>query len=340
MKIKNGYEFDDVLIIPKHSTIVSRNDVNTSQEIFLNDGSVLEMKIPIIASPMKEITGKNLVIEMRKLGGIGILHRGFDYESDWLNVVEEINDSAYEFGISVGIGFSKQVLSNILNENENLKIICIDTANGYRQELINYLNELQAIFNDKPVIIMSGNVVTKDGAINLAEVNCNMIRIGIGGGSLCTTRNTTGIGYPQMSALFDTFDYAPYSIADGGIRFAGDMCKALTTADYVMLGGQLATTFESDNESGIVYGMASGKYQQKVKGSHSSIEGIEKQVERTNSLHDFIKEWMNNLASSMSYLGAHDLTQYRVNARYIKTGTGSIDHSKMKPEQFMVKKIK
>lgn len=333
--ISEEYEFDDVLILPNQSNVDSRTKVVLNQEIVLLDGGLLEMGIPIIASPMEGITSTELLVELRKLGGIGILHRGFIYDNEWESAIKYQNDQGYEFGIAVGMTTSPDWIYDMINKYNKIKIVCVDVANGHNKSLLDYIYKLTNILSQKPVAVMSGNVVTYDGAFELYAHGCHMVRVGIGGGSLCTTRNETGIGRPQFSAIiesksefYDDVGTLYYTIADGGIRNSGDMCKALAGgADFVMLGGILGKTFESGNK-GVIYGMASKRYQDKVNGNHLSIEGIEKKVEKEFKLKDMLDAWMGHLASSMSYVGAWNLYDFRRKAKFVKTGTGSIDHSK------------
>jgi IMP dehydrogenase len=322
MKIKKGYDFDDLLLVPKVSTINSREDVDLSVQL-----GTLKLEVPIIASPMKGIISPELVIEISKLGGIGIMHRFFgrDTHDNYRGVVsamEVIRDECKNWGISLALN---DKWYNMLLEY-NPAIICIDVANGNIDSLRKYAHDVKKtieLYHYK-TLLMTGNVATYDSARKLADAGVDMVRVGIGNGALCTTRNVTGVGIPQLTALDSCKDVDAIIVCDGGIRNSGDAVKALAMgADILMMGSPFARTYESAN-NGIIYGQASRKLQEEYYHSVKSVEGFEKEVVKDIALSDLISEYVWGMRSAFTYLNAKNIKELQKNATWVETGTGSI----------------
>ena len=339
IEIVRGYEYDDVLIIPQYSEVNSRMETDISKTIVLNNGEHLTLEVPIFASPMAQIVESELIIGLGKLGGLGILHRffsdergNFDFEK-YESEIKKINMFDVPFGISVGMnGVSSNDLLRLVDTYQNIKVVCIDVANGYLSNLYTRVNEIYKTLSNKPVSIMSGNVVTPYGIEQLDESGASLFRVGIGSGSLCTTRNKTGVGFPQLSAIMNCSAHFTNIVADGGIKNAGDVCKALGAgASFVMIGGWFGKAIESGH-NGIIYGMASRENQKtnRRNGSHRSVEGISRKEEKMIYLVDMINDITSSLRSSMTYVGASDLLEYSARVEFVEVGRGSIDHIKLK----------
>jgi len=315
--IKKGYDFDDLLLIPRISSANSREDVDLSVTL----SEFLKLKIPIIASPMKGIVGPNLINKLSELGGMGILHR---FQDASYSLGEEINDikNSENYGVAVGLK-DAFLVQKVLDFGS--KLICIDVANGYLDSITRFcaVTKDYIIKNGYRCLLMAGNVATYQGVANLKNAGADLIRVGIGPGKLCTTRNVTGVGVPQLTAIQEC-GILDGVVADGGIRNSGDAVKALASgADVVMIGSLFAQCFESEH-NGIIYGMASRRLQDEYYHSVKSIEGIEVPAEKRVSLEDFINEFTNGIKSGMTYLNARNLTELYTNAEFIETGTGSI----------------
>jgi IMP dehydrogenase len=321
LNVLKGYDFDDLLLIPRLSTVNSRDDVDLSVEITKD----LILRIPIIASPMKGITSKELIVKLAKLGGIGIVHRFFDNLHSLEKEYNYIADRTNNWGAAIGI-----------NEIEKLdlalfygaKIICVDVANGYTESLKHFVRQVAdyILSKNNNAVVMAGNVVTEDGFYSLASNGATLVRVGIGNGGLCTTRNITGVGIPQLTAveLCTATALSSICVSDGGIRNSGDAVKVLAMgAKLVMLGSLLGQTYESSH-NGVIYGMASRKLQEEYYHGVKSVEGIEKIQEKKMSLEDFIKEFTYGIRSAMTYMNAQDLSELRLHAKFVETGTGSI----------------
>ena len=303
------FDFDDILLMPKSSIVNSRDDADVSVQL----SDTLKLDIPIIGSPMKGIMGVNLIKELSNLGGIGIFHRFWDSVFDWEDALEQLQE--YNFGVALSL--DDPLLPNALDSGA--KLICIDVANGYLESVLKFTTKVANRITklEYNSLLMVGNIATAVGARSLSWAGANLIRVGIGSGNLCTTRNITGVGVPQLSAieLASSINQGrntnPRIIADGGIRNSGDAVKAFAFgADAVMLGSLLATTFESAN-NGIIYGMASRKLQEEYYHSVKSVEGIEQQVTPKQNLAEFVDEFVYGIKSACTYLNAQKIRDLR-----------------------------
>ncbi len=319
--MEKGYDFDDLLLIPKISNIKSRDDVDTSVNFY----DILKLKIPVIGSPMKGIMNRKLAQLLSDAGGIGILNRFYSDIDTWKIDVYTLGIEADQFGIAIGLGTPIVDIDFALSNRA--KIICIDVADGYLEHIIKYCYEIKEHLiqtgYDKYCLLMAGNVATREGAVVLVDNGVDLVRVGVGSGQLCTTRNNTGVGIPQLTAIKNCFEQR-YTIADGGIRNSGDAVKALAMgADAVMIGSLLAQCHESAH-NGIIYGMASRRLQEEYFHSVKSVEGLEKVKEKTMYFKDFISEFMYGIRSGMTYLNAKTIDEIYLNAEWIEVGNGSI----------------
>jgi len=340
--MEKGYELSDVLLIPRHSRITSRNEPDISVDI-----KGLHLEVPIIASPMKGIVGVTLIREIAKLGGIGILHRFWKDKHEMLDTVASLSKYNIPFGISTGLEDTNYTALRA----EEARMLVLDVANGYLSKVIDRVKLLRE-WIDKfyfGVILVAGNVVTYEGARALKDAGADIVRVGIGNGSLCVTRNTTGVGVPQLTALQNTcgthmkvrtidqqMDGLWYTninknyavISDGGVKYPGDMAKALAAgADLVMLGSPLANTFEAETGS-TIYGMASARIANYMGKEVKSIEGMEIPApKKTRSLEDLVNEFSYGLKSCMTYMNAKNLQELRDNADWICVGSNSLTNT-------------
>ena len=325
MKVLKGYDYDDLLLIPRRSEVNSRDEVDLSVNLY----NVISLKIPIVASPMKGIISVDLIKGLSRLGGIGILHRFFNSKLEWQASISQIKD--YNFGVAIGLNDD-----NIykLALDSGAKIICIDVANGYLRSILDKTREVKDyIINNgflHKCLMMAGNVVTYQGAWDLYLNGAELIRVGIGSGGQCSTREVTGVGYPQLSAIDQCYDRNSEwtVVADGGINEYGKATKALAMgAELVMIGSILARTFESANNNGVIRGMASESFQEEYYTNIDdikSVEGIETKVEKDISLFKLIKRLTGGIRSGCTYLNARNLEELRKNAQWIEVGRGTL----------------
>ena len=332
MKIKETLSYDDVLLMPRYSEIKSRKQINIGSN-FNN----AEFSLPIISAPMDTITEAAMAVAMQESGGLGIIHRYNTVEKQCRLVHNAISAGAKNVGAAIGV--SDDCLNRALAlHNAGAKIICIDVAHGHHFLVRRTLENLKNIFDDT-IHIMAGNVATLEAFNDLADWGADSVRIGIGGGSICSTRIQTGHGIPTLQSIMDCSqsDREALLIADGGIKTPGDIVKALAAgADFVIIGSLLAGTNESPGElfffSGEKYktyrGMASEEAQKDWRGSASSLEGITSKVPHKGDVRNILTKLERGIRSGFSYSGAKNLTELQSKARFVKqTTAGQLESS-------------
>ena len=312
--------FDDVLIVPRFSDIKSRKDCNLKTEIEVSKIGKLNfhLNIPIMAANMDTICEIKMALKMAELGGLGVLHRNLD-----LTTLEEfihrLHDAERTPVVAVGgLSTDKAKIDWLMDKGI---IFCVDMANGHSQ---NMKETLEYICKGVHPIIIAGNVCTPRGVQDLHAWGADIVKVGVGSGSVCTTRIKTGCGYPQLQAILDitkaTGGTIPI-IADGGIRTPGDAAKALAAgADFVMLGGMLAATDCTPKwQKGWELefrGMASAS----AKGHKTHVEGEEVLIEAKSegSTEAVILDVCEGIKSAMSYVGARTLKEFFYKSDFIR----------------------
>ncbi len=329
---ENALTFDDVLLVPQYSDVASRKDVDITTTLW---GT--KFPTPICSANMDTVTEVEMAKKMWSLGGLGFLHRYASHEKvmQWLKEIHESNSIAIP---SIGIKADDFAMA-LAYADEGVLAINIDIAHGDSKHMVEMVERL----TKEGIEVIAGNVATADGAIRLLDAGAGVIKVGIGPGSLCTTRIVTGHGVPQLSAIEDVaelksrFNFS--LIADGGIRNAGDCVKALAFgADMVMVGSLLAGTDESpgqaltkDNKLVKEYrGMASRAARNSVAKTDTSYtpEGESTWVECKGPVSPIITQLTGGIRSGLSYSGAHDLKQFRENAKYVTITNNGIAESK------------
>ena len=309
--------FDDVLIRPKRSTLISRSDVNLVREFTFRHTKETWSGVPIVAANM-DTTGLFSIAEI--LQG----HRMLTCTQKFYST-KEFSD-AWESGvnsefIAVTCGStdeSFELLNRKMATDKGLKMICIDVANGYREVFLNFVKKVREAFPEK--IIIAGNVATREMTEALILAGADIVKVGIGPGSVCTTRKVAGVGYPQLSAISECSDAAHglngHVMSDGGCSSPGDVAKAFAAgADFVMLGGMLAGHDESGGELiediggsyKSFYGMSSAKAMETHYGEiadHRAPEGKEVRVPYRGPLEFTVQSILGGLRSACSYVGA------------------------------------
>ena len=309
--------FDDVLIRPKRSTLISRSDVNLVREFTFRHTEETWDGVPIVAANM-DTTGLFSIAEIlqghKMLTCTQKFYSTKEFSDAWENGVNS------EF-VAVTCGStdeSFELLKRKMATNKGLKMICIDVANGYREVFLNFVKKVRGAFPEK--IIIAGNVATREMTEALILAGADIVKVGIGPGSVCTTRKVAGVGYPQLSAISECADAAHglngHVMSDGGCSSPGDVAKAFAAgADFVMLGGMLAGHDESGGEliadSGgsykSFYGMSSAKAMETHYGEiadHRAPEGKEVRVPYRGPLEVTVQSILGGLRSACSYVGA------------------------------------
>jgi IMP dehydrogenase len=315
--IGKGYSFDDVLVIPKYNKVESRKDVNFKTKITRN----YSIDIPLIASNMDTICESEMAISLGNLGGLGVLHRFMTIQQQ-AEEVRKVKSHGLLCAASIGIKDTIERAKALVDSG--VDILVIDIAHGhskYAGKTLTYLKQ-----NYPKIDIMAGNIATKDAAEYFLSKGADAVKVGVGPGSLCTTRLMTGAGVPQLTAIMDVYEATKGEIpicADGGIRKPGDIVKAIGAgADSVMMGFVLAGTDETPGEiiemNGekfkIYRGSASYEVSLKKKeldGASDkeiiSIEGEKTFVPYKGAVEPLIKRFLGSLASGMTYIGASSM---------------------------------
>lgn len=324
-----GLTFDDVLLVPGYNGIKSRQLVTTSVHV-----GNRTFEIPLLSANMDTVTGDEMANLMGEMGGLGILHRFMSIDEN-VAMFKKIKHPD-KVAFSIGIG------DNGLTRAEALiaagcSICCVDVAHGHSKEVNRTVRSLRETYKDN-ILIIAGNVATYAGADYLAAAGADLIKVGIGSGSVCTTRIKTGYGVPQLSAIQDCRKVDRMIIADGGIRFPGDVVKALAAgADMVMLGGMLAGTDETPGttieKSGVKYkqfrGMASREAQEDFMGHMSewkTAEGVAIEVPCRGSARLVIQDILGGLRSGLTYCGAASIKDLQKRGQFMEiTGSGRVE---------------
>lgn len=331
--------FDDILMVPQYSEISSRKEVDLSGSI---GGGVrtIVLRTPIVAAPMDTVCEEDMAYAMRKLGGLGIIHRYMSVDTMREMVAFTMQTDPVALGVAVGAK-GDYLERSYAAVSAGASLILVDTANGHSDYAIQAVKNVRRNVGNK-IHIMAGNVSTYDGFARLRDAGADSIRVGIGGGSVCTTRIVSGHGMPTLASIIDIRNKVDYYdetsiVADGGIRNSGDAVKALAAgANVVMLGSYLAGTDESPgkiySESGkqfkIFRGMASAEAQLDARGAVSVAEGVETTVDYKGSLESIIEEFRGGLGSGLSYSGVSNLKDLYDNAMYINVSSASLGESK------------
>lgn len=341
--IKRFLCFDDILLIPStNSDVTSRYNVNLSMKLgnFKNPNAILELELPVIASPMDTVCEWEMATALSKAGGLGIIHRFMSIESR-VQHIEKV-DGKKAVAISLLEAKDKDTINKFLDVG--VTIFCIDTANGHAKRANESVVSLRKMINND-IHIMCGNVSTKWGYENLMDCGADSVRVGIGGGSACTTRLVSGYGMPTLSSIIDCKQsishYANRSvsgiIADGGIRNTGDMVKSFAAgASAVMLGSLLSGYDESPGD--IIYdsldrpikefrGMASKEAQENWLGGVSVSEGISTTVPYKGHVVAFLKTIVGGIGSGCSYGGVDKLSDLSKKSLYIQISQASISEN-------------
>jgi len=324
----NALTFDDVLLVPQYSNITSRKKVDISTELLGKTFS-----IPICSANMDTVTGQTMAEEMSRLGGFGCLHR---YESHKmiLKWIQDLKQKDIQAVPSIGI--KPEDFDYALDYvKQGALAINIDIAHGDSEHMVRMVQKL----TQAGIKVIAGNVATLSGALRLAAAGACAIKVGVGPGSMCTTRIVTGHGVPQLTAIEECSKIKKQYpdtkiIADGGIRNAGDCVKALAFgADMIMIGSLLAGTNETPGElvklqrssTGMYYsakeyrGMASYSARESVAKMDASYvaEGESTFVDAKGPAKNIVDQLIGGIKSGLSYSGASYIRELQENADYV-----------------------
>ncbi|MDA7715528.1 IMP dehydrogenase [Pelagibacteraceae bacterium] len=331
--IKEALTFDDVLLLPKYSNVLP-----SSTDIFLQLTKQISLKVPFITSAMDTVTESKMAIAVAKEGGMGIIHRNLNIKNQSNEVKKVKNKNLF---VGAAIGTNQEDLDRVRSlVSSGVDLIVIDTAHGHSEKVLRTLSKVKRIIKKVPICV--GNIATGEAAKKLYNSGADIIKVGIGPGSICTTRMVAGIGVPQISAIMEVKKKLNKKkikiISDGGIKFSGDIAKALAAgADAIMMGSIFAGTDESPGKKfkikGKIYkqyrgmgsigamsaGSANRYFQKNFKDKSKYVpEGVEGRVEYKGKVSKIIYQLQGGLRSSMGYIGAKNLKEINKKAKFIK----------------------
>ncbi len=325
--------FKDVMIRPKRSTLKSRSQVNLEREFRFLHSSVVWKGIPIMAANMDTVGTFEMALALSKHQIFTAIHKHYAVD-EWHSFFENAPSNITDFiAISTGTGKNdSEKLNSVFNLHQDLKFICIDVANGYSEHFVNFVKQTRSQYPDK--VIIAGNVVTGEMVEELLLAGADIIKVGIGPGSVCTTRVKTGVGYPQLSAIIECADAAHglggQIISDGGCTTPGDVAKAFGAgADFVMLGGMFAGHDESGGELIVrngknykqFYGMSSETAMDKHIGGvaeYRASEGKTVEVPYRGKVETTLQDILGGVRSTCTYVGAQRLKELTKRTTFIR----------------------
>jgi IMP dehydrogenase len=343
-QIIDGITFDDLLLVPQHSTVKSRSNVDLSFH-FKKRGFETTFKQPIVPANMQSIMNYEMAEAIFKSSGLGLIHR-FMPIKDQLSILSELDIKFgrmiwIHIGLSVGVKEEdKETIKYFVNNGT--EILCVDVAHGDSAQCINMTEWIAK--NYPEVLLISGNVATGSAARRLWEAGADIVKCGVGGGSLCTTRIKTGNGVPQLTALMDVAEVRhqlqelmknrPVEqrrsfgiISDGGCKNSGDLIKSLCFADLVMTGNLFAGCEETPGNKIVINGINCKEYVGSSTHKTNHIEGIAAFVPCTEKYETILSKLLEGVRSGMSYQGAHNLTELKDNPTFIRITNAGLKES-------------
>ena len=331
--IKEALTFDDVLLLPRFSSVVpSQTNLN------INLSHTIQLKLPFLSSAMDTVTESKMAIAMAKNGGLGVIHRNFKIQKQ-CNEVKKVKEKNFKVGAAIGTSQNEILRAKKLIDN-GVDLLVIDTAHGHSKNVLFTLNKVKKFSKKIPICV--GNIATGEAAKTLYNYGADILKVGIGPGSICTTRIVAGIGVPQITAIINVKTTMKNKnikiISDGGIKFSGDIIKAIAAgADAIMMGSIFAGTEESPGKKfkvknklyklyrgmGSIGAMSSGSseryFQKNYKDKSKFVpEGVESRVLYKGNVDKIIYQLQGGLRSSMGYIGAQNIRDIIKKSKFIK----------------------
>ncbi|MFV0556685.1 MAG: IMP dehydrogenase [Lactovum sp.] len=353
--VKRAYTFDDLLLLPAESNILP-NEASLKVKLAPN----LQLSLPILSAAMDTVTEHRLAIEMAKMGALGVIHKNLSIQIQAEEVVKVKEakvtgkyaavDKKGKLLVAAAIGVSSDSFERAeALFQAGVDAIVIDTAHGHSAGVLRKISEIRKQFPNETLI--AGNVATAEGTAALFEAGVDVVKVGIGPGSICTTRVVAGVGVPQITAIYDAASvakkYGKKIIADGGIKYSGDIVKALAAGgDAVMLGSMLAgceeapgQTFEIDGQKfktyrgmGSLGAMEKGSKDRYFQGGVNEAnklvpEGIEGVVDYKGNCSDIIYQMIGGLRAGMGYTGSADIDSLHEKAQFVEMSAAGLIES-------------
>ncbi len=330
---KESFTFDDVTLVPQYSSVLPSETITS-----IKLGENLKLDIPLMSSAMDTITESKMAIAIAKSGGIGIIHRN-------LSIIEQAKEvkkvKKNNLFVGAAVGTNTKDIDRVYKLLESkVDLIVVDTAHGHTKKVLSIIKKIKKI--SKKCILCAGNIATAKAAKFLADLGVDIVKVGIGPGSICTTRLVAGIGVPQLSAILDVKkalkNYKTKIISDGGIKFSGDLAKAIAAgADAIMIGSLFSGTTESPGKifkykrklyknfrgMGSVGAMSMGSadryFQKKNKNTSKYVpEGVEGIVQFKGPVNKIIFKLIGGLRSSMGYMGSKTIKELQKKSEFVK----------------------
>ncbi|MDR1991637.1 MAG: IMP dehydrogenase [Mycoplasmataceae bacterium] len=355
--IKKGHTFGDVLLVPQYSNVIPKQ-VSTGTKLTCK----INLNIPIVSSAMDTVTEDKMAIHMALNGGIGFIHKNLtpELQATMVKRVKQtkVNRKLYPLANldkngKLLVGAAVSIANNSIERarlliKAGVDVLTIDSAHGDSLNVINAIKNIKKTF--PKVQLIAGNIATKSGAKHLIDAGVDALKVGIGPGSICTTRIISGVGVPQLTAIADVYEIASKKripiIADGGIKYSGDITKALAAgADSVMLGSLLAATDEAPGKiivmnnkkyksyvgMGSMIAMKRGSsdryFQNNMDTSKLVPEGVEAALLYKGSVNNILYQLVGGLRSGMGYCGAKDIPALKQKAEFVKITISGFNES-------------
>ena len=331
--IKEALTFDDVLLVPRYSNILPSN-TDIKVELFKS----IKLEVPFLSSAMDTVTESHMAIAMAKAGGLGVIHRNLDIKKQSQEVLK-VKKLKLLVGAAIGTSKDDIIRAKTLIDS-GVNLLVIDTAHGHSEKVLKTLSKIKKISSKLNVCV--GNIATGEAAKKLYDSGADILKVGIGPGSICTTRMIAGIGVPQITAIMDVKKSVRNKkikiISDGGIKFSGDIAKALAAgADAIMMGSIFAGTEESPGKKfrlknkiyksyrgmGSIGAMSEGSsnryFQKNYKDKSKFVpEGVEGRVIYKGTVNQILYQLQGGLRSSMGYIGAKKIIEIQKKAKFVK----------------------
>ncbi len=332
--LRVGLTYDDVLLVPRRSSVASRREVSLGTRLSRN----VRLDLPVVAANMDTVCEAEMAIALARLGGMGVIHR-FMPPLAHAREVEKVKMADADLVVGAAVGTNPAMIERArMCVSAGAEVLMLDIAHGHSDHAIAGVKRLREEFPDLDLV--AGNVATGEGAADLAAAGADAIKVGVGPGGVCTTRLVAGVGVPQLTALSDALAGAgdvPV-MADGGIRTAGDIAKALAVgASTVMIGSLFAGTKESPGEvenssRGLVKRIRGMASREAAEGraerhgaelddeyfEHRAPEGVEGLVPYKGEVAKVVGGLLGGVKSSMSYMNAVNLAEFRRNAAFVQ----------------------
>ena len=337
---KTALTYDDIQLVPRHSKISTRQGISLKTKLSKN----WDIDIPIVASPMDTVCEADMAIKMMELGGVGCIHR-FCTMIEQAEMVSKVAIHKFssvfteikDLPVMAAIGVSKRDMDRAkMLVDAGVDVLLIDVAHGDHENVIRMIKWCKNQFKKRDVDIIAGNIATAEAAERLQEAGADGLRVGIGGGSLCTTRIKTGFGVPNVTCLEEIHNVATVPImADGGIRSSGDISKALAVgADNVMLGSLIAGTLESPGKmlekGNALYKRYRGSASLETKTTHGqeerNVEGESTIIPFKGGVKYIIKGLTDGVRSALSYAGSESIETFC--PEYVRVTNSGINEAK------------